>query len=139
MNYLRAVPKPQRSVPQRVWREKAILITKKLVRLRGECSRCGRKAPRYTMHGVHIVPVRFGNICADPENVECMCAFCHTTDNDSAHLNERDFHEWFDAKYPNRRSVLRVKAEQVCALDFEEVYAERLQQYHQALVERQKA
>jgi hypothetical protein len=132
-------PKPERPIPQRDWREKAIETAKKIVRLQGECSRCGRKAPRFQMHGVHILPVRFGNTCADINNIECMCAFCHTADNNSAHLNERDFHEWFDEKYPGRRELLQAKARQICHLDFIEIYSEHLERLYSMLKARRDA
>jgi len=135
-----ACPKPTRPTPQRDWREKAIETAKKIVRLEGECERCGRKAPFYKMHGAHIVSSKYSNVCADLDNLICLCCACHVSANNSAHLNERLFHEWLESKHPARLEALKIEArKQYIKIDFEEIYTTRLAQYKKALEDKAKA
>ena len=133
MSVLRSCPKPERSTSQREWREKARDICGKIVRLRGICDRCGRTENKYQMHAAHVIPARYGNTDCNTDNRVCLCAFCHTADNDSAHLNERDFHEWYDSKYPGKRDSLWKQARAVCRLDFVGVYSDLLERLYEML------
>ena len=131
-------PKPEGQTPQRKWREKARLVCSKIAVMSGKCERCGRTAPKFVLHAAHIVPSRFGATDCDIDIRVCLCGFCHTADNDSAHLNERDFHAWFDYKNPGKREALMVKARQVFTGDFSDIYVELLNTYKSKLEEKER-
>jgi len=131
-----AVPKPERNTSQREYREKAITTAKKIIRLAGVCEKCGRTEKKYQMQGVHIIPVRFGSTAADLDNLLCLCGFCHTADNDSAHLNEIEFHGWLDEYHPGRRERLKEKSRHIFKGCWVEIYESLLKKYHVMLQEK---
>ena len=136
-NYLHPCPKPERSASQREYREKAREVCGKIAKLGGICERCGRTSQRgFVMHAAHVIPSRFGSTDCDPDNRVCLCGFCHVADNDSAHLNERDFHAWYDAKYPGRREVLQQRARQIFKGDWADIYETLLITYKCLLEEK---
>jgi len=131
-------PKPTRDTPQREYREKARTVCSKIVRLNGVCEKCGRteKKDNVVLHAAHIIPARFGYTDCDIDNRICLCALCHTATNDSAHLNEKEFHLWFDGMFPGRRERLQKMSRYICKWDWSDVYEKLLEKYKSLLEEK---
>lgn len=91
------------------WKNKCILLAKKLVRLesKGICERCGK----YTsvIHGAHVESVRHEMTCADTENIIALCFHCHF---EFWHKYPMEASEWFKSKWPGRYERLRERAQQ---------------------------
>lgn len=94
-------------------KKKCIELAKRIAKEKANyiCEKCGRsKMQGWRMHGAHIIPVEFGNTAADPDNILCLCAKCHSIGRESAHENPLEFSRWFEKKIPGRYDRLRLKA-----------------------------
>lgn len=94
-------------------KKKAVKLAKDIVKKRNDytCERCGRsKAQGWQLHGAHVIPVGYDMTAADPENLLCLCAKCHSLGRDSAHDNPVEFSRWYNEKYPDKFEELRKKA-----------------------------
>lgn len=81
----------------------AVDEAKRVAKLRDNytCQKCNRsKKMGYQMHGAHIIPVEYDGTAADPENILCLCATCHSVGRTSAHEDPVKFGRWFDEMYP---------------------------------------
>lgn len=126
-------PKPTRLIANREWQNKAINIAAKIVLLGAKCATCGRTGSHsMALHAHHIIKRKYGNTCALPENLIPLCASCHSR----AHSNEAEFRTWLAKRSPGLYDRLWQLARAICTLDFEDVYAEMLEQYHAKLVEK---
>ena len=91
----------------------AIELAKKVAKERDGyvCQKCGKSRDGgWTMHGSHIMPVSWSGTAADPENIICLCATCHSMGKTSAHDDPVNFGRWFDAKYPGLYDRMHKKA-----------------------------
>lgn len=116
---------------QKWYKEKAVELAKTLVKQRANyvCEKCGssREATGKQMHGAHIMPVTWAATAADPYNLLCLCASCHSMGPNSSHQNPIPFGRWFDEKFPGRFDALQNKAvtysqTRFPKIDWEEVY-----------------
>lgn len=95
------------------YKKLAITLAKTIAKQRANyiCEKCYRSRQQgWAMHGAHIMPVTYAATAADPHNIICLCASCHSMGPKSSHQNPIDFGRWFDEKYPGRYDSLRHKA-----------------------------
>jgi len=88
----------------------AIAEAKKVSKLKAHytCEKCGKMDG--VMHGAHIMPVTYAGTCADPYNILCLCAGCHSMGPHCAHQNPHEFVRWFEEMFPGRYDDLRERA-----------------------------
>lgn len=88
---------------------KAVDEAKLIAKLRAgyKCEKCPKtKEDGWQMHGAHIIPVGYNGTAADPDNILCLCATCHSMGKDSSHQNPIPFSNWFNEKFPGRYDEL---------------------------------
>lgn len=94
-------------------KQKAVILAKLIAKNRDNwtCIKCGRsKEEGWTMHGAHIMPVEWDGTAADPENIICLCATCHSMGRKSAHEDPIEFARWYDETFPGKYDKLREQA-----------------------------
>lgn len=94
-------------------KKKAIDLAKQVAKERDGyvCQKCGRSRDQgWTMHGSHIMPVDWSGTAADPENIICLCAACHSVGRKSAHEDPVGFGVWFNKQYPGLYEKMQKKA-----------------------------
>jgi len=64
------------------------------------------------MHGAHIMPVTYNGTAADPYNILCLCAGCHSMGPKSAHQNPVEFSRWLDITFPGRYDECNQRAQE---------------------------
>jgi len=85
------------------------------------CEKCGRsKEEGWQMHGAHIIPVSYGHTAANPDNILCLCAKCHSMGKESAHDNPTVFTHWLDTKHPGRAEKMWKLAQPTDKVDWEQ-------------------
>jgi hypothetical protein len=94
------------------YRKKAIELAKKIVREKvNQCQWCGKLPDRPGfLQGAHIMSVRFNATAADPENIMCLCYYCHLY---RWHKNPFESVDWFKSKWPGRYEKLNAKAQKI--------------------------
>ena len=106
---------------QNKYRKKCIELAKKISKERANyiCEKCGRsKKQGWQMHGAHIIPVNYSGTCADPYNILCLCAACHSIGGKSAHQNPVEFSRWLDNRFPDRYDKLWLIANSINKIDW---------------------
>lgn len=90
----------------------AVDEAKLLVKLQHDytCEKCNRAKPEVAIHGAHIMPVTYAGTAADPENILCLCAGCHSMGPKSAHQQPHEFVYWMDEKFPGRYQKMKDRA-----------------------------
>lgn len=73
------------------------------------------------------MPVTWAATAADPNNILCLCAGCHSMGPNSAHQNPHKFVRWFEDTFPGRYDELEHKATEYSRtkfpkIDWEETY-----------------
>lgn len=94
-------------------KEKAVKLAKDIAKGRADyiCEKCGRsKEQGWVMHGAHIMPVTWAKTAADPNNILCLCASCHSVGSSSQHQDPVPFSRWLDHEFPGRYDDLRAQA-----------------------------
>jgi hypothetical protein len=94
-------------------KEKCIELAKKIAKERAgyKCEKCYRtKEEGWQMHGAHVIPVWYAQTAADPNNILCLCAKCHSLGHDSAHDHPHQFVLWYEEKFPGKYEELWKKA-----------------------------
>jgi hypothetical protein len=120
-------------------KKKCIDLAKKIAKERDGyiCQKCGRSLQDgWQQHGAHIMPVGWSGTCADPDNIICLCATCHSVGKKSSHEDPVGYSEWFNKQYPGLYKKMRDKAYKYSAnpfpkIDWAELYEELKGQLNQ--------
>ena len=118
------------------WRNKCVVIAKLLARARDNdtCQFCGKsKGQGYVIHGSHVLPEgTYKSMSADVDNIIALCAVHHLSGANprmgskepSWHGDPLYFAEWFNKKYPGRHQELRIRAQVMKIVNWEQKYKE---------------
>src|SRR5689334_22572586 len=90
-------PKPVRDTTDH--QTKAIETAGRIATIDGRCMYPGcrhMRAEGYDIVPHHIIHVRYGNTCADPENLWPVCIRCHSR----IHHDETAFKAWLETERP---------------------------------------
>ncbi len=98
------------------------------VRSLGYCEKCGKTEPGVQLQTAHIISRRYSATRCDLENAYCLCAGCHRFYT----LWPREFSHFItehtgSAKYDE----LKLKAEQVTKVNWEDKYKELKESEHE--------
>ena len=74
------------------------------------CEKCGKTKYESQMHGAHIMPVTYSGTAAEPFNLLCLCAGCHSMGAKSAHQNPVEFTRWLEEAFPGRYDKMKEMA-----------------------------
>lgn len=98
---------------KKTWKTKAVDEAKRIAKERENyrCQKCPKtKEQGWQMHGSHIMPVEYGGTAADPDNILCLCASCHSMGRKSMHEDPIEFSRWYEEKFPGKYDILRKQA-----------------------------
>jgi len=120
-------PKPVRDSID--YQAKAIETAGKIATFDGQCAMPGCRHTRdggFDIVPHHIIHRKYGNTCADPENLFPVCTGCHS----KIHHDETAFKAWLETVKPGLYDRLWQKAREICWLDWIEVYAVLLERWY---------
>ena len=80
-------------------RNKADDLWRKIVKLKGYCTICGKPASQCQLHAHHVIGRSNYATRFDLRNGICLCAYCHKLSPKSAHEDPQGFMQWYEANY----------------------------------------
>ena len=106
------------------WRKECVKIAKRTAKERDGyiCQHCEKKVAGKNAHGSHIYNEgQYKSMSADPENILCMCYYCHIN---WWHKNPLEASEWFREKYPELYQTLKLRSQESKIINWEKKYYE---------------